>query len=504
MREMVQKIGDDLPQFNDYLLRQFRKQKIDEMVTYLDLHFRNVVKPLFQEVEYVGYKILSPVEEAQWRIYYSPEKGKININFTSCRVVKYTLKLDDTYHHMFIQLPYMDPANKCIYYNNNEYYPLLVISERLIRAGDDEVTIKLAQAALKFVRGPKQTIKSTDGQAFTEYVIGTVLHTNTKNKEHKAPPLVLYHLLQYGFIGTLEKYGFRPEDIEITDYEKPDDEHMFFGLPGNKFVKVKKHILKGNDRITTKNNIRFLIGIIRSFKTTSKYSVEDVYRSGTQLFFMMMGHFISNINREDHRIIKYAKDHYNSYSVMLDPTMRNHFQQAGYPCEDMGDLLLHVFSNLDTWLIDQPNNLFGKMFSLLELTISNLIEKISREMYSVINSKNKGGINQSKIATFVKKVSNHNAYWFANVCRVGTTVIHNNWLMTIGLRYERQFKSQTAGKPPAEMQVSHYSWISTKSLLCLPSQKPIVTGTINPYVPIDQDGVIHPHSFSGEISDIFD
>ena len=54
-----------LPDFNDYLLRDFRKEKIGQIKYYLDDLFKESAKKLPPQVRYIGFKVLTPEEIIQ-------------------------------------------------------------------------------------------------------------------------------------------------------------------------------------------------------------------------------------------------------------------------------------------------------------------------------------------------------------------------------------------------------------------------------------------------------
>lgn len=505
MQNMLNTAAEHLPQFNDYLISRFRPEKLDGMVQYLDKHLSNMVRVL-SGVEYMGYRELTPLEAATWRINESTDKKKVKVNWSSSRVIQYAFRMDDRDYHMYVQLPYMDESEGAIIYNDTRYYPMFILAERLVRPFKGYITIKLAQAALKFYRSQKHTVKTTDGQVIKEFNITARIHHGTSSKE--PPPLILYHLCQFGYKETLKKYGISPDDMQVVDNsEKAQEGYVYFQLPEEKFLKVADRLIQQKqDRGDLKNNQRIIIGLLKCLKVWPRYNISDVYSPDTGLWFIILGKYIRKAGTDPGNLIKYARDHWMMYKVFLDPTTQENFRKAGFPCEDEADLLFHVFRNIDQWLIEEPSNLYGKVIGLMELTIAPFINKLSRELYSIVDPKKKREIQPEDVKKFVNRTSSENPLWFSSVCRANPDMIHDNWLVQIGLKSRREFKNESSSNKKGttmEMLISHPSWLTTESILNLPSQSPVLAGEVNPFLQIDDDGVIQKPEFADEIRDIF-
>jgi hypothetical protein len=498
-QEFIQRAAADLPEFNDHLLKEFRRTKMDDIVLYLDAHFRNTVK-LFDTLVYDGYRILSPMEAVKWRINDSNNRGKIMINRTTARVVNYRFTMEGVAYDMFISVPYMHTPENCVYLNDTRNYPIFLIMEQAIMAFRDSITVKAAIAVFKFYRNKEYTLLSTRGKAYHGFNITAKIHWGRKMKEFT--PIVLYHLVEHGWYGTLKLYGLEPEDVNVVTDDDKQDGFVYFKLLGGKFLKVRETILLDNFR-----NVRFVIGIERALRFWRKYNVSDVYDSSATLFKIILGKMTNPGTSDPTQLLKYANNHLRPYSVMLDASTQYRFAKMGYPCQSMGDLLYHVFHNIDSWLIQQPRNLYNKKIGYLEPMLDKFIKYITTQQYYIAGHTN-SPVRHEDVRKFVNKITSFNPKWFETICKSNPDRINNNWLLTIGMKMERKMSGNSAASRarsvPEEMLISHPSCLLVESPLCFPSSKPIMSGNINPFCEIDQDGdIVENAELSDMLADVY-
>ena len=65
-KSLLTQASDAMPDFNDYLLTKFRKEKISNIKVYLDTLFRESVKRFDGRLQYHGYTVLTPDEQLQY------------------------------------------------------------------------------------------------------------------------------------------------------------------------------------------------------------------------------------------------------------------------------------------------------------------------------------------------------------------------------------------------------------------------------------------------------
>lgn len=498
-QEFILRAAADLPKFNDHMLRHFRRDKMDDIVLYLDAHFRNTIK-LFDNLIYEGYRVLSPMEAVKWKINKSNNRGKIPINKTTNRLVNYRFTMEGVPYDMYIAVPYLCEPEGCVYLNDTPNFPIFLIMERAIMAFRDSITVKAAIAVFKFYRNKEYTLVTTSGKVYHGFNITAKLHWGRKMKEFT--PIVLYHLVEHGWYGMLRLYGLAKDDIAVVDVEDKEEGFVYFKTVGQRFIKVREAILLDNFR-----NIRLLIGIDRALRFWRRFNTQDVYDPHATLFKVILGKMTNPTTSDPTQLLKYANNHWRPYSIMLDSAVQYRFAKMGYPCATMGDLLFHVFYNIDSWLIQQPRNLFNKKLGYLEPMLDRFIKYITNMQYDIAGHTN-APVKHEDVSKFMNKITSYNPKWFESICKTSPDRINNNWLLTIGMKMERKMSGNSsttkARSVPEEMLISHHSCLVVESPLCFPSSKPIMSGNINPFCQIDNDGdIVEDAELSDLLADVY-
>ena len=63
---ILEEASNLLPDFNSYLLKDFKRDKINQIKYYLDDLFRESVKKFDGRLKYTGFKVLTPDEQIQY------------------------------------------------------------------------------------------------------------------------------------------------------------------------------------------------------------------------------------------------------------------------------------------------------------------------------------------------------------------------------------------------------------------------------------------------------
>ena len=175
-----------------------------------------------------------------------------------------------------------------------------------------------------------------------------------------------------------------------------------------------------------------------------------------------------------------------------------------------------MFFNIDRLIVSyNPINLYTKMIGSLDQLMGGVIREISKQQYSIINSKRGISLTSEVVKTFCKKASQR-ASWIGvtPVFRPEPSVYNSNWLMTVGAKRFLSLDSiesqcgrngkRKSTKTPPHLLKAHPSQIYVTTILDIPSSNPIATGSINPYLQIDQEGSIIEPAYSKEIEHCFD
>lgn len=496
-----------LPEFNHYLLRKFREEKINGIANYLDSLFRQSIVILDNHLdegkprlEYVGYTELTPEE----RIEYMKNKAfgkKFEIQESKFKIIRFEFRFLDEIYPMYVNVPFMD--NYAIMISGIEYYPLFAIVEKggMYRL-KNEVILQVMRAKLKFKRDEKITICTVEGQTHKVVNITTKLHQKSGGKR-KRPPILLYHLVKFGFNDTMKMYGVQDHVLLSETCEKNSDwQHV--KIRDGVYIKVRSSELASNQ--TVRRVVASLIFIYNFWKKID--SIKNLY--SPTYYKVALGKLTYPSVTNVQLLYNNATNHINMNESMLDPTAQHQHRSIGIDCKDLDELLLHAFFNIDKWLTDyHPTNLFNKKLATLEQMMASLVRVFNNKLFrGLVN--NKVGLTSDTVKSLMHAAS-HSRWITGSKMFSGKPMTYNdNYLLTIGAKRFRstentEISSDKGGQNtlPSALLKAHPSGLVVESALCFPSSSPVVTGTINPFLEIDNDGNIIEPIWSDEIKDLF-
>lgn len=508
--KIVSAVGDAYPQFNDYLLRDFREDKIKGMLDYLAKHFPSM--NLFNgALVYQGYHILTPEERVLHMIngrYFG--RGDVQIQHNTTITVRFDFVYEGEIYSFFTDIPYME--NHAITIDGTSNYPLLVIMEKVLHRIKDGVLIQVARAPLKFFRSYQLAAKSTTGMVYRDFVPTTKLHYGKGGKARKASnqtPILLYHLCVYGLRETLLKYKLVPGttiDMVARPANRPG--FVYFKIKDNAYLEVLE------SELADKYKRRVVLSLLYIFYDYQQFEIPELYQPNNGHFKLALGQYTYTISHQNLALLyKNAEDHLQKNETMLDPSALYALSMIGFKCQDLNDLLFHAFYNIDSWMVYKPSNLYEKRLGSLDHMLAGMIRHITSEQFATM--RNRTGLNHSTIARFMRRAAG--GRWIgSSIFRGNPEVCHGNWLLTIGGKRVRSVESmeKTASRGPktarthasviSEIRRAHPSAMVVESLLTISSSSPIIAGSINPYAEIDTDGNIQRPAVASLVDHVFD
>jgi hypothetical protein len=502
-------LSDKLPDFNQYLLKEFREEKINEIPDYLDALFRQSIVILDNHLtddkprlEYVGYKELTPEERIEFMKRKATFGKKFEIQESKFKIMKFEFRFQDEIFPMYVDIPYMD--NYAVTISGIEYYPLFAVVEKggMYRL-DDEVILQVMRAKLKFWRNDKEAVSSIENRTWKDVNITTKLHQKSGGKR-KRPPILIYHLVKNGFLGTMKLYKV-DKHISLVEEPVPDDKYQHIKIKDGAYIRVT---VKGmNEDQYVRRVVISLMVIYRFWKKIDQ--LKDLF--GTTFYKVALGKWTYPSVTNVQLLYNNATNHINMNESMLDPTAQHQHRSIGIDCKDLDDLLLHAFFNIDKWLADyQGNNLYNKKIGTLEQMMAGLVRTFNNKLFKGLVN-NKVGLTKESVKSLMH-ATNRNKWIKNSTMFRGKPIVYNdNYLLAIGAKRFRstdntETSSDKGGQNslPASLLRAHPSSMVVESALCFPSSSPVVTGTINPFVNVDPDGNIHEPEWSHEIADVYD
>lgn len=507
--EVIRATSAQLPQFNDYLLKDFRNEQLQMAPDFMETIFREAVKLFRGEIEYVGYRALSPEERTNYELNNKITGGYVNIKKNEWVLYEYRFKYENEQYELFLYLPYFH--HRFIVINNTQYSIQLAISEKVFTKINDGITAKVVRSPINFWRNRIYTMVSASSKkSYFESLVTVKVHNKGKkhSKKQVTPTVVHYLLCKYGLNMTLDIFSIKKEDCFVVDKinEKDTDDYEYFGCrktPKTKpqiYLKVKKELL---DSEHTKQSrvIACILYLLNNFK---KHTIEDLYDPSCTIYKIMLGKLIHGTNIVDAMALNYMNNHMASLDSYLDPITQGRLKHMGIFVNNIYDLFVYVFWEIDHMLIHNAHSdLYDKRIDILDtLLVSTIVKSI---YYSFYAAESRSKVNSKLVARLLKINSRKIiSIYESKIVRMNPSRYNDNWLLSVGSKKVRlhKIKSTDVNLLSAPEHRFHPSFGYVESLIAFSQSNPGSSGTINPFLPIDSNGFIVKEAYAAELDEI--
>lgn len=506
-----------MKQFNDDLIYGFRKRKIASIPEYLDSSFKQMVAFFNNQLKYVGYRPLTPEERLDYVFEGTIRKGYVSIRKTETSTYRFEFSCNGDPYYIHVEVPYL--RNECVMFNDTEYYPLFPIVEKGgVNVTDNHtVIIKVMRIPITFGRRPndKVQLSAVSGRQYWDLLVTVKIYQGAVGKAGERIPLILYNLCRLGFNKTMDLYGVPKGSIDVVqEIPAKEDDFEYFVLPNGLFLKTSRDKL--SDSMFFR---RVVISLFVTFITNTVFTPADVIGDEVEYYCSTLGKMIGSKNSKtptNALTLRNAITHLDMTDLMLDSVAIKKLSSVNINVTDIYDLLKYMFFNIDGMIVSyDPINLYDKMIGSLDQLMAGVIRDIVKQQYRVINSKRGANMTPDVVKTFCKKASRR-ASWIsvASVFRPKPTTYNDNFLMSVGGKrfmsldsIESQGRSggkRKGTKTPPHLLRAHPSQLVVTSILDIPSSNPIATGSISPYLQVDEEGNILKPDYANEIEHGFD
>lgn len=478
-----------LPPFNDYAISGYRKEQVARFPDFVDTVFREAV-PLFGgTLLYHGYRVLSPERRVTYNVDNVLTKGRVNIQQSELELLEFMFEFENQMIPVFIYLPYL--YNGAIVINDTRFYIQHAIIERTIFRVTDGVIIKVMRSPLQFWRTEQYAYTTTDGQTFYDAVITVKAHYR-KEKSSSKPvktPLVLYLLSQFSFDHVVTKtLGLPVGSVSfVSEAKKNDAQFAYFRCKEGIYLKVERESVLGDTSFR-----RFVASLLYILQMSKRYDIADVYDK--TFYKVLLGKNLYGAATKEGLAAGHAEGHLESLRTYLDQFTKRNLATMRIYCNDVFDLFVSVFFNIDTWLISySPNDLFEKCIGGADLILMNLVKSIFTRFYDTLK-KNK--VIQIKNIRSMLKMDPMKILGLNDISslQASSSLYNDNDLIALMIKKIRQTSTQeNATKKNNNLIQSkehqfHPSFLAIESALAISSSSPGTAGDLNPYVAIDKNG----------------
>jgi hypothetical protein len=402
-----------------------------------------------------------------------------------------------------------------VYHNDTKYYPQFPIIEKGGRSiAGNEVKIKVMRAVLSFWRSIRDliTIDTVEGETFKEILILTKIHQRVRGKKRTHPPLLVYLLSKYGFRDTLDKIGFHKNELVLVDEVKPSDKHYHISVGNNVYIRIEKTSM--GELIKR----RFVASYISILKFRKKFSIEELVEYPSFYITALGAYTYPSTNKYDIRLLySNAMAHLENCNTILDLPTRRQLVNIGINVENIYELILIIFKEIDLWVSSYiPTDMYSKKIGSLTQLLSSFTEQVFTKQFQLISNKRKQ-LEQNNMSSFANTASKQLGWYTDNqIFKANPSIYNDNWLLAIGAKRfrslnnieirtrDKERSSKIDKRPPMKMVTAHPSQLVVESVIAIPSSTPIMSGTINPYLQIDNDGNIIKPEWAHELDTVFD
>lgn len=537
-----------LPQFNHETLREFRKDQVNSVPEYMDTVYKEVVKLFDGQIEYKGYRVLSPHERLKYitSIYRNNIKNA-DINPSCLNLVRYEFKLGDEIRYAHLNLPHYH--NDHVLISGTEYYIQFVIADNLFFNTSRGIGLKVMRGNIDFGRDVKYLYTSEGGTTYTDEVITTKIHMRRPpvGRRHLRTTILIYLLIKFGLHETLRKFDIDPVDVTFAEeYDKEDTGHEYFRVRGvydsednneiptaqelqdtadkGFFLRVNKKIFTEGTRIQRRviTSLVYNLDYFEKCNSTIWGNNQELIKDLThddRIYRVILGKSIFGMSQtQETMAYGHVNNHWNTFDgSYLDALTRTKLANSGIHCKDIYDVLIYVFENIDSIIINHvPMSLYGKRLSVNDILLSGVYNDIFRQAYELTKYKRPIVIRDlqrllSSGRSGIAKLYQHNT-----LVQSSPQMFNTNYLLTIGGKKNRATGSgsgdMAANLSPAARRArqntqrnmtenpeyqADVSMAVVETINSNPDGKPGVGGSLGPYCEIDlQTGLIKKPDFA--------
>ena len=484
---IIDTVTETVPKINEYLLYEYRAQKIGLILQSVDEIFQETENVFRGEVKYNGYHICTPEERLEHLKEF--KRGNVQIMQTTDILVRFEFEFEGVLRYSHVGIPFL--YNKRVYCTGNEVYPIFAIIEKgCVNVIKHKITVSLMKNVLLFWRNPKhETAVITEAGKKLSAII---LHCKIHNDSRKTVPSLIYVLAKYGFTHTMEKFGFGQSIYVVPTREMIADKGWdYIKLPNDYAIKYDVNILKGV------HGPRLLVTLEQIFKQPVRHTIHEL--ENVNYYRLVFGYMAFGKSTNLAQQLSKVQEHIGACDIMLDRPAKLQLQSINIDVDNIYDLIVDISKKTDSWIKNYNTvDLSKKKVASLELLLAQYTRSIFHKVLRM-TSRSQKGIRGNAVGGFTSIASKSvGEYIYGNKMFVNSSDRANdNFLFTIGLKKIRsennlEISTNKKGKsqPPKEVLVAHDSQLFVESVNMLPSSNPVISGEINPYLKIDQNGNI--------------
>lgn len=480
-------VTEQMPPFNDYLLRGYRDSQVAAFADYIDNVFKDAVKLFGGVLKYHGHTSLNPQHRLESIASGNTSKGTINVQQSELTLERYLFEFERKEIAVNLYLPYI--FHDALVINDTRNYVALAINDRVISRISDGVVIKVMRSPLHFWRTEQVTCTTQSGLTLFEPLL-TVKAFQRKENGRVRTPLLLYLLSEYGFEETCNIFSIDQTELGFTDHVGVDDGYDYLKCKDGVWLRVHPRLLEDTDIRRVVVSLWYIVKSIRR-----RCSISELY--SVYFYRIRLGKLLyPNKELSEALANSHAESHLSSLRTSLDRYTKSALALMNIFCADIFDLFITAFTHIDEWLTNyRPNDLFSKRISGVELVLNDVTAAIFNRFYSSqrINKRLAFKDINSMLrldSMMISKITNK------RIMVNATQIYNDNMLTNVLITKDRDSRtgnnrrrgSQQGSIINAREHRFDPSFLVVESALSISNSKAGKAGDINPYAVIDEHG----------------
>jgi hypothetical protein len=508
--DIVRAVSEAMPDFNDHALRGLVEEQIDSSPEFIALVFREGFKLINDDIELIGYRLLTPEERVIFELKQGSSKqsrSRVPLTVSHLSLVRYTIRFRDTYIEREIYTPYIH-NNMITIHDKNSIIKKVLLEKTFSRVEDKDtngLSVSPIRVNMKFNRKMTYRIESfVGGGWYSHFIIVAHMWSGNKKSRICERTIVHYLLAKFGFEKTLKKFGLSKFDVSFVEKVGDDTDKFeyFAGRPYDStdpagpglFLRVKRELMSDDQ------SCKFIVNLMYVLRFFSIQNINNVYVESGDVWKTILGFLLQDETLEG-RAYNNTISHLRSADHFIDPITVQRFTSFGLLTGDganIYDLLVHIFINIDADMANYDSqDIYDCRLDLSNILVEMYARKIFHQLYGLVKKTNitlKDVKNALSLSSMMFKPNASGRKDDSEQYLSPPDIVGDNYLFSGGLN-----KIRLNGKPEQHLHPSVAVAESFSAFVGKPIGK---TGYINPYITTSPNGaVVHP-DYAAEVDAI--
>lgn len=430
------------PRINDELVNGISKKVFEHIPEYVS----NMIKISFDKLnpninlQYLGYKLVSPEEELMEDIYSRSSNSTGDIATNDVYMCKYQFMYNNTPISRYLYFGYCNKGN-IINISGTAYVVTPVLTDLVFSVLSDRIFIKLHSDKIYVMSRQYRVIKNDNPSPLIYQVLnGSVSIARSKNttKSSVRISFVFYLLCKYGLVETLSKYGgvsrrdfmilHDPKDeiyINNPKYKDLYKEYDIYSTTGDKprgydqLNQYQKHHIKVAIRKTLAMSpllTNLMVGIILCFDMYNGHIEKDLVHyidtnnivDEIKTWRILLGRYLYKRTVSLTKITEDLNELTDALEDYIDPIIRAKLNNAKISIYDFWDMVAYI-TNIYTEAVNNAKeynaNVNHVYMDILYYVCYDIIVGFNKAVKSINQRYSKNGQNQPSKQEITKLLS---------------------------------------------------------------------------------------------------